>query len=417
MLRSGRGLVFGGSVLLTLIGIVLAQSGWAGDERLDEERIGQLIDALGSDSAAARDQAYAELLRLGPAARRRLERAQESTGNPLLLDHVQRLLEELDREPVRLRLKERFGSAPDQQADGRDDDDRLRRPRRGMPPIPRWRTFRSEELDEEGREELDRELERWHQEMDQWNEELDRLFEQLTGELDGPGWPGGLLTPERFGTGSMNSFRIDENGVHSYELKTDENGKVTARVESEKDGEKTEQDFEADSLEAFRDSYPEIAKEMGLDGQGRDPLRTFRPFRFQRDDERIPFGLEEDLFGSRRLERGGPAWPFQRRARSLPGRPSGQSLGVQVRVLAGDDPLRAHVALDPGIGLLVVEVVPGSLAERIDVRSNDILIQVGGQPVGEPVDVRAALEEADDLDRVEVTVLRQGRELLLGGDG
>src|SRR5262245_8881507 len=46
-----------------------------------------------------------------------------------------------------------------------------------------------------------------------------------------------------------------------------------------------------------------------------------------------------------------------------------------------DEPLRAHLKIEDGVGLAVVAVVPGSPADKI-LRKNDILLDLEGQPLG-----------------------------------
>ena len=244
-----------------------------------------------------------------------------------------------------------------------------------------------------GFEELQHQLEEWMQGLEQ---------EQLFGlDLDELPDLGALPDLSR---SKMQSLRTDENGTTRYELEVDVEGRVKAKVTRQPlDGEPSEEHFEADNMEAFRQAYPEVAQQF----QTRQPRM---------------FGAWPGLFGfegQRRPQFPRPGFPSPDLRQRWPdfqelqgGQRSGRLLGVQVEVLEWDHPLRAHVALEEGLGLLVVSVNPGLLADKLGVRKHDILIRVAGHEVGEPADVRQALEGAE-LSRVSVTVMRQGREIEL----
>lgn len=380
-----------------LLGLALMQSGLAqegpDEASPDRERVARLIAELGSESAAARDEAYRELKRLGERARPGLERA-AGAKDPLLRDNAARLLEEL-------------AAAPDESAGGLE---RLRR-QRGFPALPglgRGRAFgpgSPQELAEEF-ERLNAELDDWHAELERW---MDEALGNQAGRL-------GAAAPFESAPGSrssMQSFQRDERGSVRYQLEVAEDGRVSARVEREVDGETTAETYEAESMAAFRDQHPEIAAQMGLAAPrglaGRQSWfgRGFAPGPRDDGDEGRAFGWPRPPLipqppGSRQPELAPPPAPA-----------SGPRLGVHVRPIESDEPLRSHVVLDEGIGLLVVDVIPGSLAEQMDLRPNDILVQVGSVPVGQPEEIRAALLEAGDLERLELTVLRQGTERVL----
>jgi len=62
-------------------------------------------------------------------------------------------------------------------------------------------------------------------------------------------------------------------------------------------------------------------------------------------------------------------------------------------------------------GLLVVEVVDGSPADRAGLRPGDVLLTVGGEAVSNLSDLRQALDRHRPGDAVEVEVFRDGRPL------
>lgn len=354
--------------------------------------VAEWIAALGADSAAERDEAFDALVQRGDAARDALERA-ASAKDPRVRDAVGQLLERLadTKAAGRLRLKDRFGAPRGEEL-----------PK--MPAFPRLRPFPGTgEGDAAEFEAWNRE---WNGEVEEWNRQLDAWVRQA---FEGAGGTGGFQSLVPGAAGSVQTFRSDGEGSAGYELKVDADGRVTAKVTREQDGERTEETIESESLEQFEADHPEVAAALGLGGQG----KFLQPF------EGPFFGGPGGAFGLRlgpglqlpmrpTLPPSGQAWPGGSALRQV----GGPRLGVQVAPIEAGDPLRAHVALDPGTGLLIVEVVPGSLAEELGVRKNDILVEVGGAEVGGPSDVRAGLEAAD-RDAIEVVVIREGTRRVL----
>jgi len=70
--------------------------------------------------------------------------------------------------------------------------------------------------------------------------------------------------------------------------------------------------------------------------------------------------------------------------------------------------------LQPGLGLRVRTVVPGSLAQALGVRAGDILLELEGRALRSGEDVREALARRPIGEPVELLVLRSGqrRELV-----
>ena len=77
------------------------------------------------------------------------------------------------------------------------------------------------------------------------------------------------------------------------------------------------------------------------------------------------------------------------------------------------EPLARYLSLPPGFGLLVREVLPGSLAERAGIQPKDIVIEVQGRKITRAEDVRDALAEVPAGGRVKITVIRKGRKTVL----
>ena len=64
----------------------------------------------------------------------------------------------------------------------------------------------------------------------------------------------------------------------------------------------------------------------------------------------------------------------------------------------------------PDGGALVLEVQPGSPADTAGIRPGDVVVRLGEDDVSEVGDLLGALLASTPGDRVEVTVLRDGRE-------
>lgn len=81
-------------------------------------------------------------------------------------------------------------------------------------------------------------------------------------------------------------------------------------------------------------------------------------------------------------------------------------LGVRAAVL--EAALASQLGLERGEGLLVEEVVEDSPADRAGIRVHDVLLTLGGQPLGRPRDLRRALVRSPVKDPFAVEVLSRG---------
>lgn len=322
-----------------------------GDEA---KAIAQWIDDLGSPDFETQEHAYGELKRLGQAARADLEIAAKS-DNSRTRFAATRLLEVL--------------------ADaGRSDASMLKRPRpQGdtdfeLPPPGFPRGFGARGLDSQ---DFDALIRQWHDQFSQF----DREWRQHMQEWQQQG-------------GSA------QQSAQSSKLSLDADGRVRVERDREVDGETRHETYEADSMDAFRAQYPEVARELGLgDESGFGGLQLRFAPGFPRFSPVPPAGQGRAAPGGE-LSQGGPR------------------LGVQVQVLPADDPQREALGLGERKGLLVAVVEPRSTAAGLGVRAGDVILKVGDREIGAPEDVRAALVEIGNA-AIEVTVLRRGNEVLL----
>jgi serine protease Do len=86
-----------------------------------------------------------------------------------------------------------------------------------------------------------------------------------------------------------------------------------------------------------------------------------------------------------------------------------RSLGVRITALP---PAAAVVPEEAGhrdLLLMIVDVKPGSVADRAGLVPGDILLSIAGQRLDEPADIAWALTSANPREAVEIAVLRAGR--------
>lgn len=218
-------------------------------------------------------------------------------------------------------------------------------------------------------------------------------------------------------------------------VRVSKDGKVDVEIVQEGEGRKEVRRYSAASVEAFLDAHAEVVRRYGLDrylsapragparpGRPRGPEFRGRPPSDGEEEWRRWFEEQEDLFREyRRFFRGPLAPP------SLPPGPDrdpretevrGREFGVRIEGL--DDRLWEQLGLGAGEGLRVIEVRPGTPAERAGLLKEDILLKVDGKPVTDiwqfRRDVRAALAKSE----FEVEVLRAGERRTLrvkGGAG
>ncbi|MCS6851524.1 MAG: PDZ domain-containing protein [Gemmataceae bacterium] len=97
--------------------------------------------------------------------------------------------------------------------------------------------------------------------------------------------------------------------------------------------------------------------------------------------------------------------PFPR----LPGLRRPAYLGVQTQPLTAELKERLKVAVDAGA--VVTEVVPNSPAARADLKRDDVITAVDGQPVKSPEDLRELVQKAGAGKEVTLQVVRGSEKL------
>jgi S1-C subfamily serine protease len=85
-------------------------------------------------------------------------------------------------------------------------------------------------------------------------------------------------------------------------------------------------------------------------------------------------------------------------------------LGVTVRDAISDD-LREFLGLESGVGLMVEDVIDGTLAQRLGLVRGDVVVEVAGRKVGTSEDVRAAVQSVGSGEKVVVSINRKGKSM------
>lgn len=327
---------------------------------VQEQEVRALVKALSSENAEERERAEARLQGLGPGALPHLGKILGETTDPVLWDRIHRALVRISG------VQEEPGPAP--------------RPRPGArAPV--------EEM------------------LEEMEARLKRIFGELEGRLDRMpgGGPQGLERSQQ----STVQMQIGPEGVEVKITKRDESGKEDV------------QHYKAKDIEEFKRLYPEVARAHGI-GEGG---ATFRigPRVWGGEGEEDLEGLFERmrrLFGRRSNPAERPWTPRLPGLRPLPGLedlapvPSaGERLGVVVRELSPD--LGEYLGLEPGRGLLVDQVMDGSLAAQAGLRPRDILLAVAGAEVAGVASIQQALRTVPGGEAVEIVVLRGGEKVRL----
>ncbi|MBL8896127.1 MAG: PDZ domain-containing protein [Planctomycetes bacterium] len=225
----------------------------------------------------------------------------------------------------------------------------------------------------------------------------------------------------RFGRGSSQSVQIGPDG------------RVKVTVTEEVDGQRETKTYEAESMEELQRQHPDLLPGIRI-GRGRE-LPGIEDLKKQ--IERLHTDLDGQAFEGfeelrKQLEREIPdafqrlprlqdeaLQPLRERMkllegfRDLPGvdeLPPATEPAPHERLGVKIEPLHPEVAsfleLPQSTGLLVQEVIDGSLAQRLGLRAKDVILSIQGEAVRTPESIRAALARTPLDAKVRVEVLR-----------
>lgn len=190
---------------------------------------------------------------------------------------------------------------------------------------------------------------------------LDALFDELRAEMDALR-RGAFSTPRALPGLPPGSFQSS----HGFRFEQTPEG-VKVEITEQVDGQDVTRTYEAKTIEELLSTHPELEQHLQVAPDMAFPgLPRSRPSPFGQVDP-------QDDFLTRP--------PIPRPLGPDPLAPRTDRLGVQVR----------EPASDGEVGLHVVEVLPGSLAELLGVRAGDVLSKLNGTEVRSVDDVRNAL--------------------------
>jgi hypothetical protein len=234
-----------------------------------------------------------------------------------------------------------------------------------------------------GRRKLDFEADAFGRDFDtdrfqRWFEDLDSNFNDLRRDFDD------MLRSPPAGSKAQGGVQGHES-AQSFTLQVGPDG-VTCEVLENVDGKQEKRKYEAQSLDELLEAHPELRDRIrvgqvqgfGL-GQGLGAGPQFRTWTWP--------GVGS---GSGRLLRVPP------QSESRPEGDAGTDsalrtdrLGVHCTPTPEDK--AQELSIDAGQGLLVTDVVDGSLAELLAIRTGDVIVEVAGRKVKSSEDVHAAL--------------------------
>lgn len=343
------------------------------DEESAADRIARLMPDLLSEKAEVRERAERQVLALGAEGRAELERIARD-NDPAKAKVANRLLDSKawdDVRPGEERIR-REGDAPQEPEPG-SLDERLRRLR----------------------EQTETQLAEFEKRM----RELQKSMSERLGSKSGGTAPGFSQKGQWSDGSSSFSWEIDGTG----------RVKVTT-----KDGDAPAETYEAESLDKLREAHPDVAKRLeertsgiriigpgdrwpGVKMPDLPEIPGWKDF-----DEHFP-----DLI--RRLERGADGRFHLRPEDATPENADAPRLGITVEAVP--DVLRDQIDVPElrDAGLVVRDVTPGSIAERLGLRRNDVLLRVGSHMIRAASDVRAALGASEGEAQVTVEIVRKGR--------
>lgn len=226
------------------------------------------------------------------------------------------------------------------------------------------------------------------------------------------------------------AYRDFGRGI-TFETHPDGKVELTVREGDAGSGKKETHTYKADSLEAFKQKYPELAAKYDLEHLS--PKEQWNFFedsqdfwegwkkRFDKDwfwdkDAMGKFVLPWFPFGSDSLDH----WvqnqkkQFDAFRKLEPPSPdgarkdSGRKAELGIAVERVESALADQLALGSGEGLVIAEVKPSSPAERAGLRKHDILLKVNGKSLVGPEELRRDVE-AGLKNGMELEILRRGK--------
>jgi PDZ domain-containing protein len=226
------------------------------------------------------------------------------------------------------------------------------------------------------------------------------LFEKLrSGGLfpdPGQGW----LDSRNLQPGSGTQGSVEQRS-ENFSLQISPDG-VKCTVKRQVDGKEEVQEYEAATLEDLLQAHPELKDRVNVGGFGgglgfqngsggfllgpRGPLTvpdtTLWPFDFGSGPGPLNFG-DLGIQGNRTVRT--------------------DVLGVYARALRDTDANKSSV--EPGVGLYVEGIAPGTIAARLGLKVGDVLLELNGKPLKSRDDISSGLAAREPAGELSVVIL------------
>ena len=218
--------------------------------------------------------------------------------------------------------------------------------------------------------------------LDRLHQQLQDLFQQRSG-----------AQPQPFGAQPWQSQQ-------SFKMESGSDG-VKVEVESEQDGDKKTQVYEAPTMEQLLKEHPEL-EQYGLGSQG-GGVQSGAGAHLLDDFDLFRWPGRIEIMPKERLQRAPAATESGMRT---------DILGVMMQEPLPDEQVAA--GLSAGVGLRVERTIPGTIAHVLDLRRGDILLRLGGLELRSGEDVSRALSQraADESIELEILDTRGARRTL-----
>ena len=200
----------------------------------------------------------------------------------------------------------------------------------------------------------------------------------------------------------------------------DERGRIILTVPeaNSESGKREFKTYKADSLDEFKKQYPQIARKYDVDKMA-SPQEATQEMRqeWQRMKERLglkngdewSLGAPEDLdaWMQKEQQRIEKLLKDQDDRESANASPESPRFGILIAPVG--PALRTQLGLAEGVGLLVYDVEPRTLAEASGVRKFDVLTQLNGHDIKNFSEFRKDLEKALSTDHFTLGLIRAGK--------
>ena len=186
---------------------------------------------------------------------------------------------------------------------------------------------------------------------------------------------GSRLNPDLGGPGLQPNTRFESS---TFSLGSGRDG-VKLEVQEHVDGQLETKTYEAETMEELLEAHPELTDRIG------GAQRFQWPAPRGRADYQPFSGQGRQLNPNQGLR---------------PLRPSLDMLGV--RMLLPETRQIQYAGIPADVGLQVIEVIPGTLADVLGIEPDDLVTSIAGRTIRTPEDVREALDSVTLDERIEV---------------